>query len=177
MSKPLESIVYSHMKSFLGSVGWRVIAGEPPIGTDHMFPIFEMHDPDYRGRGSTGSKKIDLLAYKNPYFLLIELKDMFEQSDVDKLDSIVGDVRWRESFSDALKSKSILDANEIDVDLSKYVESPDLLIKGIGYGGSREFQRDDYVVFHFESIGNSIPKVVLGNSLLNKGLGPFFTPS
>ena len=48
---------------------------KPPHGTDHI--VFEMHDSDYVGKGSKGSKKIDLLAYKKHYFLLIELKGKY----------------------------------------------------------------------------------------------------
>ena len=76
------------MKEYLSRLDWTVVAGEPPNGTDHM-PVFEMHDSDYTGKGSKGSKKIDLLAYKKPYFLLIELKGKYVQSDVKKLDELV----------------------------------------------------------------------------------------
>ena len=70
------------MKEYLSKLEWTIVAGDPPHGTDHI-PVFEMHDSDYVGKGSKGSKKIDLLAYKKKYFLLIELKGKYADDQTE----------------------------------------------------------------------------------------------
>src|SRR3989344_1915664 len=79
-----ETQIYLTLKKYLPEKGWILVGGEPPDGTNSM-PRIELKDDTHLVKGSKGSKKIDLLFFKEGYFLLLELKEMYNFSDVKKL--------------------------------------------------------------------------------------------
>ena len=99
-----ENEVYQLLKPYVENLGWIVLGGEPPGGTDHI-PVIELKDPANLSGGSKGSKKIDLVFFRDNNFLLLELKEIFAQSDVDKLDDIVSSDVWQKSFFNAMFEK------------------------------------------------------------------------
>ena len=133
-----ENQIYQKLKSFLLEKNWKVLGGEPPGGTDHL-PVIEIKDSTNKEKGSKGSKKIDLIAFKAPFFLLLELKKSFANSDVIKLDEITQSNEWRKAFLDALNEKRVLDKNEIKLETSQYLSSSNFFIKAIGYNKSEKF--------------------------------------
>lgn len=150
------------MKKYLATINWNVVAGEPPGGSNHL-PVLEIHDPNFTGKGSSGSKKIDLVAYKNNYFLLIELKSKYAFSDVKKLDQLTNSEFWRKSFVKALNAKNIPSDLKLK-DLNRYVKFSSLLIKSIGYDVEQKKIPDDFIVFYFSDPANH-PNVLFGTNL------------
>jgi len=137
--KPLkEPEIYMLAKEVLIKNGWRIIGGEPPDGTDHI-PRIEVHDPNNLKKGSKGSKKIDLIAFKNEKILLLELKTLFDKIDIDKLDSIVSKEVWLAALLDAIKTKT-------NFNTSKYKKEN--IIKSIGLSCYHDFP-DDYILLVF----------------------------
>jgi len=92
--RPLkEPEIYLLAKRLLKKNDWEIIGGEPPDGTDNI-PRIEIHDPNNKNKGSGGSKKIDLIAFKDEKLLLLELKTYFDATDILKLDDIVSKKDW-----------------------------------------------------------------------------------
>ena len=151
------------MKEYLSKLEWTIVAGDPPHGTDHI-PVFEMHDSDYVGKGSKGSKKIDLLAYKKKYFLLIELKGKYAQSDIKKLDELISNEKWRYSFVNELKSKKIITKIDSDLDIDMYIKSTKFLIKAIGYNYVQKPTPNEFLTFYFHNAVDSMPTITFGNN-------------
>jgi hypothetical protein len=83
-----ETQVYISVKNYLLEKGWHVIGGQPPSGTDHL-PVIEIRDPTYKGKGSKGSYKPDLIAWHNSKLVIIELKPSFNQPDRAKVNGVL----------------------------------------------------------------------------------------
>lgn len=123
-----------------------VLGGEPPGGTDHI-PVIEIKDNSNKEKGSKGSKKIDLIAFKDPFFLLLELKKLYANSDVIKLDEITQSSKLRRAFLDALNEKKVLDKHKIKLETSQYLSSSKFFIKSIGYNKSDKLGPEDYITY------------------------------
>ncbi|MDB2261819.1 hypothetical protein PM035_12875 [Halorubrum ezzemoulense] len=129
-----ESEIYVYSKRFLRNHGWKLVGGEPPGGSDGL-PRVEAKHPDKDEKGSRGSKKVDILAYKGGKLLLLELKSRYDEGDVVKLDELVGELRWRRALHDAcLERNAFQRAGVADGDLPHRVLSGAALVKGIGIG-------------------------------------------
>lgn len=140
-----EPEIYVYAKLFLNRCGWTLVGGEPPGGTDAL-PRIEAKDPDLNKKGSRGSKKVDLIAYRDGYILLLELKPTFDRSDVVKLDELVGKQKWRQSFWEACIERNALRRANIPVDSMKPgILSGDRLVKGIGLGKCHDVP-DEYAL-------------------------------
>ena len=144
---PNENEVYQLLKHHIEKLGWNVLGGEPPGGTNHI-PVIELKDPENREKGSKGSKKIDLIGFKNGFFLLLELKEQYSKTDVEKLNEIVESKKWREAFLNALEDKKIITKNKLQISKSQYIDSKDFLIKSLGFTNSDKFGPDDFITFH-----------------------------
>ena len=140
-----EDEIYVRIKQFLTSKGWIVIGGEPPNGTNNI-PRIELKDMETKEKGSKGSKKIDLVFFKDGYFLLNELKSIFNQKDVNKLNEITQNEKWRKSFINALYEKKIFKWNNIKINPEDYIKSNAYLIKSISYSIGSKIP-NDFVVF------------------------------
>lgn len=129
-----ESEIYVYSKRFLRSHGWTLVGGEPPGGSDGL-PRIEAKHPEKEVKGSAGSKKVDIIAYRDGRLLLLELKSAFDRRDIAKLDELVGERRWRRSFLNACLERNAFARAGIDGDsLPDRVLSGDALVKGIGLG-------------------------------------------
>ncbi len=158
---PNENKVYQLLKPYVKNLGWIVLGGEPPGGTDHI-PVIELKDPTNTGGGSKGSKKIDLVFFKDNYFLLLELKENFAQSDVTKLDEIVCSDVWRKSFFNAIRDKSIHLKHNIP--LTEKDETQYTLIKSLGFNKKDGLSLPDYIVFH---VDNDEIEIDFGSDIIN----------
>lgn len=139
-----ESEIYVYSKRFLRDRGWKLVGGEPPGGSDGL-PRVEAKHPDKDEKGSRGSKKVDILAYKGGKLLLLELKSRFDDGDVVKLDELAGELWWRRALHDAcLERNAFQRAGVVDGDLPRRVLSGAALVKGIGIAHHHEVP-DDYV--------------------------------
>ena len=136
-----ETKIYLALKKFLPEKGWILIGGEPPDGTNSM-PRIELKDETNISKGSKGSKKIDLLFYKEGYFLLLELKEKYNFSDVKKLNEIRENEKWRNAFMKALEEKRALELKNITIDEEKYIQSTQFLIKSIAYSEGKSLLED-----------------------------------
>lgn len=85
-----EGEVYLGAKRILKEHDWRVLAGQPPSGLNHL-PAVEIKWEDREGIGSKGALRPDLIAAQEPKLMLVECKPTFHQGDADKLRSILAD--------------------------------------------------------------------------------------
>ena len=120
--------------------GWALLGGEPPDGTDNL-PRIELKDPNYNGKGSKGSKKIDLVAIKSNYILLLELKKFYSESDIIKLNEIVSKEEWRNALDTALNSKKAFQKAQVS-EIPDFVNNKELLIKAVGLSESHAVPND-----------------------------------
>src|SRR3989338_2654144 len=146
-----ETEIYLKLKRELPKKGWILIGGEPPDGTNSM-PRIELKDYSNISKGSKGSKKIDLVFFKGGFFLLLELKEEYDYSDVKKLNEIAQDEKWRNAFITALKEKKALELKNISIDQQNYIHSNNLLIKAIAYSEGTA-KHDDFVTFIVDKFG------------------------
>lgn len=129
-----ESEIYVYTKRFLRRSEWKLIGGEPPGGSNGL-PRVEAKHPGMTVKGSKGSKKVDIIAYRDGYVLLLELKSAFDRDDVEKLDELVGERKWRQSLVEACEERNALvRAGIVDNTLPERMLSGEALVKGIGVG-------------------------------------------
>lgn len=126
-----ETQVFILIKKFLIERGWLIIGGQPPSGTDYL-PVIEIRDPMYKGKGSKGSYKPDLIAWHQSTLFIIELKPVFSQSDRDKVNEVLTSPERIKSFWESLIQRNI--------DLEKFghiseVRDKSRVVGGLGYGG------------------------------------------
>lgn len=151
-----ESEIYVYSKRFLRERGWALVGGEPPGGSDGL-PRIEAKHPDKTTKGSKGSKKVDIIAYRGGYLLLLELKSTFDRGDVRKLDELVGQRRWRDSLLTACEERNAFDrAGVADPTLAERILSGDSLIKGIGLGRRHRVPSEYVQVVHHEPMNVTV---------------------
>jgi hypothetical protein len=96
---------------------------------------------------SKGSKKIDLVAFKSSFFLLLELKGSYSYSDIYKLNALIKHPSGREAFLNALLAKGLLRSNNINIDYQEYIISSHYLIKAVGFNASNKLAPEDFITF------------------------------
>lgn len=87
-----EDVIHFSVRKYLKNVGWTLIAGEYPNGSDDelhslriMDPYFARDEsPDHR-RHSLNKLVPDLIAYKDNEFLIVEMKPQYSKADEEKL--------------------------------------------------------------------------------------------
>ena len=121
-----ETQIYIKIKKYLKNLDWNLLGGEPAGGTDFELPVIEMKGSSTGS--SLGSRKIDLVCFKDNFFLLLELKKIFAESDIDKLNDICGSEISRREFMHALDEKHRLPPN---LQEENYTNSPELFIKAL----------------------------------------------
>jgi len=139
-----ENQIYQKFKTYLLEHNWNILGGEPPGGTDNDVPVIELKDPDNTRGGSTGSKKIDLICFKEEHFLLLELKKIFAESDITKLNDICGSEIWRKEFLHALREKHRLPPN---LQEENYTDNDELLIKALSFNDTGKKGPEDFITF------------------------------
>lgn len=138
-----ETEIYLKLKSFLLSRSWILLGGQPPGGTNAI-PIIEMKDELHKAKGSSGSRKVDLIAYKHPFFLLVELKPSLSRSDISKLREVTSDISWRRAFLRALDEKGVYPKG---LSRDKYIENDQFFIRALGFNAGKGKGPDDFVTF------------------------------
>ncbi len=141
-----EDAVYQKLKEYLKQQNWIILGGEPPGGTNHI-PVIEVRNSLNLDKGSKGSKKIDLVAFKSSFFLLLELKYSYSYSDVSKLNELIKYPSGREAFLNSLLAKGLLKSNNIRIDYQQYIMSSHYLIKSVGYNASNKLAPEDFITF------------------------------
>lgn len=149
-----EGKIYIVIKEWLGIHGWSIVGGEPPGGTN-VIPRIEIKDPHYTGRGSKGSRKIDLVGFKKGYFLLTEIKPRQSFSDAKKLREIVSRTELRFSFIRALTEKKALPTTALKTE--NYIENSKYLVKSQAFSVPIISPSDDFIFF-IVSGSNVIPR-------------------
>jgi hypothetical protein len=141
-----EDVIYQRLKEYLKQQNWIILGGEPPGGTNHI-PVIEVRNSLTLQKGSKGSKKIDLVAFKSSFFLLLELKHSYSYSDISKLNVLIKYPSGREAFLNALLAKGLLKSNNISIDYQQYILSSYYLIKAVGYNTSTKLAPEDFITF------------------------------
>lgn len=140
-----ETQIYLNLRKYLPERGWVLVGGDPPDGTNSI-PRIELKEETHTAKGSKGSKKIDLLFFKQGYFLLLELKGKYNISDVKKLNEIVDTEKWRKAFILALKEKRALELKNIKINEQEYILSGKKLIRAIAYSEGKS-NHAEFVTF------------------------------
>lgn len=133
MSKLNETQVFILVKSFLLNNGWQVLGGQPPSGTD-LLPVIEIRDPAHKGKGSKGSYKPDLVAWKDSKLAIIELKPSFNQPDRAKVNEVLTSPERTKSLWESLIQRNITLGNFGQI---SDVQSSSKVVGGLGYGGTK----------------------------------------
>jgi len=141
-----ENVVYQKLKEYLQQHNWTILGGEPPGGTNHI-PVIEVRDLLNLEKGSKGSKKIDLVAFKSSFFLLLELKGSYSYSDIYKLNALMKYPSGRQAFLNALIAKGLLKSNNINIDHQQYIASSRYMIKAVGFNASSKLAPEDFITF------------------------------
>jgi hypothetical protein len=129
--KPSETQVFISIKDFLFQNDWRLLGGQPPSGTDHL-PVIEIRDPLFTGKGSKGSFKPDLIAWKGYVLMILELKPSFSQSDRRKINLVLQSPDRINSLWESLIERNIdLGPQGTIADVRKGSK----VVGGLGYGG------------------------------------------
>jgi len=128
-----ETQVFISVRNYLLENDWQVIGGQPPSGTDYL-PVIEIRDPMYKGKGSKGSYKPDLIAWHESNLAIIELKPLFNQPDRDKVNEVLRSSERTRSLWESLIQRNIT--------LGKFgkisdVQSDSRVVGGLGYGGTK----------------------------------------
>jgi hypothetical protein len=90
--------------------GWHIVGGQPPRGSDDL-ALVEIRSPNARAKGSSGSFKPDLIAYREPYWCLFEAKPRYSPSDRRKLIDILSDPRRIEQLAIELTYRRLIPIN------------------------------------------------------------------
>jgi len=142
-----ETEIYLRLKLWLREHTWRILGGEPPGGTNDI-PIIEIKDSEHKMKGSKGSRKIDLVAFKDSYFILIEVKAIYSYSDIKKLNEIVTERKWRIAFLNALREKRIFELHGIpSLAETQYLDSTSKYIKAVSFNYTGQLGPEDFVTF------------------------------
>ena len=142
-----EPEIYLLLKSWLRKHARRILGGEPPGGTNDI-PIIEIKDSEHKMKGSKGSRKIDLVAFRDSYFLLIEVKEIYSYPDIKKLNEIVTERKWRIAFLNALREKRIFELHGIpSLAEAQYLDSTSKYIKAVSFNYTGRLGPEDFVTF------------------------------
>jgi hypothetical protein len=109
-----EDGVYLATKRFLKANGWLMLAGQPPNGCDHL-PVVEIKAPNRTEKGSKGTYKPDLIAYRKGVLLLVECKPVHDEGDAQKLRGILMDSSRCQELITELVQRNILNRHQIKV--------------------------------------------------------------
>lgn len=87
-----EDLIHVAIRRFIPPLGWQLIAGQYPSGSDDALPALNIVDPTVARdqspdpRRHAADKQVpDLVAYKAGVMLLIEMKPRFSAEDEAKL--------------------------------------------------------------------------------------------
>lgn len=131
IDNPNETQVFMAIKDYLFKNDWRLLGGQPPSGTDHL-PVIEIRDPLFSGKGSKGSFKPDLIAWKDHLLMIIELKPSFSRSDRRKINSVLQSPGRIASLWESLIERNIDLGPDGMISDARHGSK---VVGGLGYGG------------------------------------------
>lgn len=128
-----ETQVFIEVRKYLLADGWVALGGQPPSGTDHL-PVIEIRNPANTGKGSKGSYKPDLIAWKDGKLIIIELKPEFNKPDFDKVLEVLNSPERISSLWESLIQRNLsLGAHGKLADQRASTR----LVGGLGYSGNQ----------------------------------------
>ena len=128
-----EAEVFITVRNYLLENNWQVIGGQPPSGTDYL-PVIEIRDPSYKGKGSKGAYKPDLLAWHEFNLFIIELKPSFNQPDREKVNEVLRSPERVKSLWESLIQRNI---SVGDFGQISEVQGKSRVVGGLGYGDTK----------------------------------------
>jgi hypothetical protein len=158
-----EDSVYYYTKRWFTDAGFRILAGQPPNGTDR-FPVIEVKSGTNNERGSRNVFKPDLIAATDLSIVLVECKPRFSQEDVDKLRSIRDDQQRRTALVEELRQRRVLESNDLGSSYREALAIDQALRFAIAFEGSRVDLSDIYSLV-LESNGDG--SLYLGDDIIS----------
>ena len=127
-----ETQIFITVRNYFLENDWQVIGGQPPSGTDYL-QVIEIRDPSYKGKGSNGAYKPDLIAWHEFNLFIIELKPSFNQPDRDKVNEVLQSPERVKSLWESLiqRNISVGEFGQISA-----VQGKSRVVGGLGYGGT-----------------------------------------
>lgn len=125
-----EIEVYLSLVQFLEQLGWNIICGSPPSGTNARFHKCLIPRRDLNGMERGPRDEVDLIAYKQEVIVIIECKpklsdsfskrNILSETDYEKLNRIIRTFKTAElvSIIRRVTGLSIPDCTDITVALS-----------------------------------------------------------
>ena len=114
-----EDEVYFYTKEWFKLKGFKIIAGQPPKGSDNI-PVLEIKDVNYLDNGSKGSFKPDLVTINSNNIIIIECKPKYDSSDKDKLLSVLFDDNRKFLLYEQLNQRNLLVKSSYDKFFSSF---------------------------------------------------------
>lgn len=108
-----EDEVYSLTKKWFLANEFKLLAGQPPRGTDRI-PVLEIKSSNNQAKGSKGSYKPDLLVANSEVVVLVECKPIFSKSDVIKLAEISENSRRQSMLFNEMFQRGLLIKHGLD---------------------------------------------------------------
>ena len=102
-----EEEVYIYTKEWLKFNDFKIIAGQPPKGSDNI-PVVEIKSLNNLDKGSKDVFKPDLIAINSKNLLIIECKPIHDLKDEKKLEKIMFDDRRKELFYTELNQRKLI---------------------------------------------------------------------
>lgn len=146
-----EEEVYLGTKALLINNGYRVIAGQPPRGVDHL-PVVEIKlgDNAFR-RGSRYSYKPDLIAFRDNRFFIIECKPEFDSGDYNKVIDVLESEERKYALYRELEQRRLLDKVDYYEDFEVFSQE---LIGCLSYSGDRVERAGVMHIIVFDMFGD-----------------------
>lgn len=136
-----EDRIHWEVRAFLRGIGWNLLAGEYPGGSDNELRPFYIRDPTVARDNSPSPRQhsldtyeIDLVAQKEDIILLIEMKPIYSKKDQDKLVRIIDE--RRSHLDTALKDQ-----------LGINPQSVKKIIPALGFSEHSKFSRENRFVY------------------------------
>ncbi|EGT2191543.1 hypothetical protein PTM93_08580 [Clostridium perfringens] len=116
-----EEEVYNGAKRILTKNNYVLLAGQPPRGVDHL-PVVEIKSGTNKDKGSKGSFKPDLVAYKDNILLIIECKPNFNTNDLQKLHEVLTSNSRLLAFYNELSERGLFNKIDKNINFDKFKE-------------------------------------------------------
>jgi len=145
-----EDTIHYYVRKYLKQNNWKLIAGQYPNGSDDEVPPFYMVDPllarddspDHR-RHSMNKFVPDLLAIKDNYMLIIEMKPNYSLVDEVKLTTMISE----KSVDLITALKNFNDRNnKLTLTPQEYI-----FIPALGFNSKSLFTRNDQFCYFLVS--------------------------
>jgi hypothetical protein len=134
MTKADEELVFQSIRLALEAYGWSMIAGQAARGSTDL-PVVQARLGSMKG--SKGALKPDLVASKDGFLLVLELKPSFSIADVEKCGELAGSQPLIDSLLVDLSSR-----RKWPCDNSGQPVRPRHFLTGVAYQGeARQLER------------------------------------